>query len=162
MVRMSIGVCTRWGAHFRNLANTTEPSMCCCDTALSQITWTIWFLLAERLRYSTGYQWTRECWKYKLEMWASAQPDGRPAAYRWRRLFNAAVWLTPTTRRRAVTLPRRETSWNLQGCPILVNRSQPLVGWSSPYSDFWGHVKEVLLLNKFFFRLLIRALVAKI
>ena len=26
-------------------------------------------------------------------MWANAQPDGRPAAYRWRPLFNAAVWL---------------------------------------------------------------------
>jgi len=26
----------------------------------------------------------------KLEMWANAQPDGRPAEYRWRRLFNAA------------------------------------------------------------------------
>jgi len=33
----------------------------------------------------------------KLEMWASAQRDGRPAEYRWRPLFNAAVWLTPTT-----------------------------------------------------------------
>ena len=45
------------------------------------------------------------------------------------------VWLTPTTRCRAVTLPRRETSWNLQGCPKLVNRSQPLVGRSSPYCE---------------------------
>ena len=26
----------------------------------------------------------------KLEMWASAQRDGRPAEYRWRPLFNAA------------------------------------------------------------------------
>jgi len=26
----------------------------------------------------------------------------------------------------------------------------------------WGHVEEILLLNKFFFRLLIHALVAKI
>jgi len=26
-------------------------------------------------------------------MWASAQRDGRPAEYRWRRLFNATVWL---------------------------------------------------------------------
>jgi len=26
----------------------------------------------------------------KLEMWANAQPDGRPAEYRWRALFNAA------------------------------------------------------------------------
>jgi len=31
-------------------------------------------------------------------MWANAQPDGRPAERRWRPLFNAAVWLTPTTR----------------------------------------------------------------
>jgi len=26
-------------------------------------------------------------------MWANAQRDGRPAKYRWRPLFNAAVWL---------------------------------------------------------------------
>jgi len=31
-------------------------------------------------------------------MWANAQRDGRPAEYRWRPLFHAAVWLTPTTR----------------------------------------------------------------
>jgi len=31
-------------------------------------------------------------------MWANAQRDGRPAEYRWRRLFNATVWLTTTTR----------------------------------------------------------------
>jgi len=54
----------------------------------------------------------------KLEMWANAQRDGRPAEHRCRK-----VWLTPTTRCRAVTLPRRETRWNLQGCPKLVNRS---------------------------------------
>jgi len=28
--------------------------------------------------------------KIILEMWANAQPDGRPAEYRWRPLFNAA------------------------------------------------------------------------
>ena len=28
--------------------------------------------------------------KRKLEMWANAQRDGRPAEYRWRPLFNAA------------------------------------------------------------------------
>jgi len=38
----------------------------------------------------------------------------------------------------AVTLPRRETSWNLQGCPKLTNTSQPFVGRSSPYyGDMW-------------------------
>jgi len=31
-------------------------------------------------------------------VWANAQHDGRPAEYRCRPLFNAAVWLTPTTR----------------------------------------------------------------
>jgi len=31
-------------------------------------------------------------------MWANAQRDDRPVEYRWRPLFNAAVWLTPTTR----------------------------------------------------------------
>ena len=30
-------------------------------------------------------------------MWANAQRDGRPTEYRWRPLFNDAVWLTPTT-----------------------------------------------------------------
>ena len=38
-------------------------------------------------------------------MWANAQRNGRPAKYFQRR----KVWLTPTTRMRAVTLPRRET-----------------------------------------------------
>jgi len=36
--------------------------------------------------------------KKELEIWANAQGDGRPAEYGWRPLFNAAVWLTPTTR----------------------------------------------------------------
>ena len=31
-------------------------------------------------------------------MWANVQHDDRPAEYRWRPLFNAAVWLTPATR----------------------------------------------------------------
>jgi len=48
------------------------------------------------------------------------------------------VWLTPTTRSHAVTLPRRETHSNLEGCPKVVNRSQPLLGRTSPYyEDVW-------------------------
>jgi len=66
-----------------------------------------------------------------LEMWANAQRDGRPAEYRWRPLFNAAVWLTPTTR--VPCSKRRETRWNYLGCTKLTKRSQPLVGRSSPY-----------------------------
>ena len=36
--------------------------------------------------------------KKETRMWTNAQRDGRPAEHRWRPLFNAAVWLTPTTR----------------------------------------------------------------
>jgi len=73
-------------------------------------------------------------YKSTLEMSANAQRDGRPAEYRWRPLFNAAVWRTLTIQEcRTVTPPWRETRWNYLGCPKLTKRSQPLVGRSSPY-----------------------------
>jgi len=73
------------------------------------------------------------------KMWASAQRDGRRAEYRWRPLFNAAKFgWCPLLQCRAVTLQRCETRWNLQRCPKLPHRSQPLVGRSSPYcGDMW-------------------------
>jgi len=79
-------------------------------------------------------------------MWANAQRDGCPAEYRWHPLFNAAKsgW-RPLLECRAVTLPRLETGWNLQGYPKLTKRSQPLVDRSLPY-----YVEEILLLNNFF------------
>jgi len=72
-------------------------------------------------------------------IWASAQRDGRPAKYRWRPLFNVAKFgWRPLPQCRAVMLPSRESRWNLQGCPKLAHRSQPLVGRSSPYyEDMW-------------------------
>jgi len=52
--------------------------------------------------------------KKKTRMWANAQRDGRPAEYRWRPLFNAAKFSwRPLLECCAVTLPRRETCWNL-------------------------------------------------
>ena len=69
-------------------------------------------------------------------MWANAQRDSRPAERTCRPLFNAAKF------------------------GKLTKRSQPLVGQSSPYSG--GHLEDILLLNKFFFRLSICALVVKI
>ena len=66
-------------------------------------------------------------------MRANAQRDGRPAEYRWRPLFKTAKFgWRPLLECRAVTLPRRETRWHLLGCPKLADRSQPLVGQSSP------------------------------
>jgi len=73
---------------------------------------------------------------YLTRMWANAQRDGRPAEYRWRPLFNAAKFSwRPLLECRAVMLPRRESGWNLQGCPKLANRSQSLEGRSSSYYD---------------------------
>jgi len=96
----------------------------------------------------------------KLEMWASAQRDGRPAEYRCCPLFNAAKFgWRPLLECRAVTLPRRKNRWNLQGCLKLANRSQPLVGRSSPYyEDIW---RRYWCLTSFF-RLSIHASAAKI
>ena len=53
--------------------------------------------------------------KNETRMWANAQRDGRPAEYRWRPLFNAAKFgWCPLLECCAVTLPRRESRWNLQ------------------------------------------------
>ena len=74
----------------------------------------------------------------RLEMWANAQRDGRPAEYRWHPLFNPAKFgWRPLIKCHAVTKPRRETRRNMMGCPKPANRSQPLVGRSSPYCDMW-------------------------
>jgi len=89
--------------------------------------------------------------KEVLEMWANAQRDGRPAQYRWRRLFNAAVRL-------CINDAKTRNPLKLAGCPKLTKRSQPLVGRSSPYcKDICGRYCCLTI----FFRLSIRALVAK-
>jgi len=73
-------------------------------------------------------------------MWASAQRDGRRVEYRWHPLFNAAKFgWHPLLECCAVTLQRCKTRWNLLWCPKLANRSQQLVGRSSPYcKGMWG------------------------
>jgi len=44
----------------------------------------------KRLVYYSDQNLKRFNNSLKLEMWANAQRDGRPAEYRWRPLFNAA------------------------------------------------------------------------
>ena len=91
-------------------------------------------------------------WKHViLKMWANAQRDGRPVEHRWR-IFNAAKsgWRSLLDCC-VVSLPRRESRWNLQGCPKLVDRSQPLVGRSSPYcGDMWRTHGPYCCLTSFF------------
>ena len=93
-------------------------------------------------------------------MWANAQRDGHPAEHRWCPLFNVAKFgWRPLLECRAVTLPRRESRWNLKGRPKLANRSQPLVGRSLPYyEDMWRRYRCLTT----FFRLSIHASAAKI
>ena len=84
----------------------------------------------------------------QLEMWANAQPDGRPAEYRWRPLLNAAVWLTPTTRVPCSNAAKTKNPLKLAGLP---QTNEMISAASRPkFTILWGHLEEILLLNKFF------------
>ena len=92
-------------------------------------------------------------------MWANAQRDGRPAEHRWRPLFNAAKFdwrpLVPCSNAAKTPHPLK-----FAGVP---QTNQTVSAASGPkFTILCGHVEEILLLNKFFFRLSIHALVAKI
>ena len=93
-------------------------------------------------------------------MWANAQRDGRPAEYRWRLLFNAAVWLTLTTRVPYSNAAKTRNPLKLPGVP---QTNETISAASGPkFTILCGHVEEIWLLNKFIFLLSIYALVAKI
>jgi len=93
-------------------------------------------------------------------MWANAQRDGHPAEYRWRLLFNATVWLTPTTTVPCSNAAKTQNPLKLPGMP---QTNETISAASGPkFTILWAHVGEILLLNKFFFRFSIHALVAKI
>jgi len=81
-------------------------------------------------------------------MWANAQHEGRPAEYRWRPLFNAAVWLTPTTRVLCSNAAKTRNPLKLPGVP---QTNETVSAANGPkFTILWGHVGEILLLNKFF------------
>ena len=94
-------------------------------------------------------------------MWANAQRGGRRAKYRWRPLFNAPVWLTPTTGVRCSNAAKTRNPLKVpMGYP---QTNETISAASGPkFAILQGHVEEILLLNKFFFRLSIDAVVAKI
>ena len=82
-------------------------------------------------------------------MWANAQRDGRPAEYRWRPLFNAAVWLTPTTRVPCSNAVKMRNPLKFAGVPQTHQHgSQPLVSQSSPYCE--GMLGRYCCLTSFF------------
>jgi len=75
---------------------------------------------------------------FPTRMWDNAQRDGRLAEYRWRRLFNVAVWLTPTTRLPCSNASKTRNALKFAGMP---QTPEPIsaVSWkSSPYyDDMW-------------------------
>jgi len=84
----------------------------------------------------------------ELEMRANAQRDGRPVEYRWRPLFNAAVWLTPTTRVPCRNAAKKRNPLKFAGVP---QANETISSASGPkFTILWGHVEEILLLNNFF------------
>jgi len=89
-------------------------------------------------------------------MWADAQRDGRPAEYRGRPLFNAIVWLMPTTRLPCTNAAKMRNPFKLGGVP---QTTGPTSAASWPYcGDMW---RRYCYLTSFF-PMSIRALIAKI
>jgi len=81
-------------------------------------------------------------------MYANAQRDGRPAEYRWRPLFNAAVWLTPTIRVPCSYAVKTQKPLKLHVVP---QTNETISAASGPKFDILcGRVEEIMLLNKFF------------
>jgi len=81
-------------------------------------------------------------------MWANAQRDGRPVQYRWRPLFNAAVWLTPTTRVPRSNAAKTQNPLKLTGVP---QTNEMISAASGPkFTILRGHVEEILRLKSFF------------
>ena len=81
-------------------------------------------------------------------MLVDAQRDGRPAEYRWRPLFNAAVWLTPTTR---VPCSNAAKTPNPLKLPEVPQTNERISAASGPkFTILCDGVGEILLLNKFF------------
>ena len=81
-------------------------------------------------------------------MWANVQRDGRPAEYRLRPLFNAAVWLMPTTRVPCSNAAKTRNQLKFAGVP---QTGQPISAASGlKFTILWEHVEEILVLNTFF------------
>jgi len=81
-------------------------------------------------------------------MWANAQPDGRPVEHRWRPVQRRKVWLTPTTRLPCSNAAKTRNPFKLAGVP---QTPESISAVSEPkFTTLWGHLEEILLLNKFF------------
>ena len=135
-------------------------SLTACTKDVVIYLWFIFLWLVQSLVQRIHIMTIESCWS-KINVNPLSRRC-RDDVYAWRRVRRGHMithFWPHAVECRAVTLPRRETHWNLQGCPKLTKRSQPLVGRSSPYyGDMW---RRYCCLTRFF-RLSTYALVAKI
>jgi len=81
-------------------------------------------------------------------MWANAQCDGRPAEYMAPSVQRRKVWLTPTTGVPCSNAAKTRNMLKFAGVP---QTNETISAASEPkFTVLWGHVKEILLLNKSF------------
>jgi len=81
-------------------------------------------------------------------MWANSQRDDRPADDRWRRLFNAAKFGSRPLLDCGVNAAKTRNPLKLAEVP---QANETISAASGPkFTILWGHVEEILLLNKFF------------
>ena len=81
-------------------------------------------------------------------MWATAQRDERRAEYRWLPLFNAAAWLTPTTRVPCSNTAKTRNPLKFPGVP---QTPEPISAVSGPkFTILSGHVERYCCLTSFF------------
>ena len=95
--------------------------------------WWVWIRVVIESRGSRVPNYFLKPWKWFSRLRRIDERESQTIG-----LPSAKFGWCPVLECRAVTLPRRETSWNLHGCPKLLDRSQLLVGRSSPYcGDMW-------------------------
>jgi len=154
---MDTGSVGLYACNFMQLAPCTNPACTVLETRLLLEVLRYTYLISSIKNSSHAHTHTHTIlsaltsmwWKQmKLEMWANAQRDGRPAEYRWHPLFNAAVWLTPTIREPCSNAAKTRNPLKLPGLPETNERISAASG--PKFTILWGHVGEVLLLNKFF------------
>ena len=82
--------------------------------------------------------------QHRTRMWANVMA----ALPWWCRLFNAAVWLTPTTGVPYSNAAKTRNLLKVAGVPQI---NETILAASGPkFTILWKHLEEMLLLNKFF------------
>ena len=82
-------------------------------------------------------------------MWANAQRDGCPAKHRWHPLFNAAKFgWRPLLDAVYSNTAKTQNLLKFVGVPQTTRSISAASG--TKFTMLWGHVEEILLLNKFF------------